>query len=68
MQMNKKQDVVLLTIMLLGLSGCGMKGPLYFPQQEKSATALVAQQGGIKINQRDSVGNWRQLSMISRQR
>ncbi|MGV3345478.1 lipoprotein [Enterobacteriaceae bacterium LUAb1] len=33
--MNKKMGLLTLILAITGLTGCGLKGPLYFPQKEK---------------------------------
>ena len=38
MQMKKQLRYVLAAVLLTGISGCGLKGPLYFPPNDKPAT------------------------------
>lgn len=35
-------------IVLAGLSGCGQKGPLYFPQDDQPATAVMDEQSAVQ--------------------
>ncbi|ANI29660.1 hypothetical protein PL78_07425 [Yersinia entomophaga] len=48
----------LVAMMLVGLSGCGLKGPLYFPPAENSKTETVPPDSGkVQKNQEDNVGS-----------
>lgn len=49
MSMKKQLRYALTTILLTGISGCGLKGPLYFPPNDKPATEATA--AGIDKNQ-----------------
>ncbi|VVA49458.1 hypothetical protein SERVES_03214 [Serratia ficaria] len=54
MQMKKKLRYALLTVMLTGLAGCGLKGPLYFPPADptdKKPAATPVQTEQVQKNQ-----------------
>ncbi|WP_114194933.1 LPS translocon maturation chaperone LptM [Edaphovirga cremea] len=40
--MRKELRWALTTVALIGLSGCGLKGPLYFPPAEKPKTEVAS--------------------------
>ncbi|KAA8996435.1 hypothetical protein FJU30_21835 [Affinibrenneria salicis] len=42
--MKKEFQPLCLALALLALTGCGLKGPLYFPSQEKAAQPVAPQQ------------------------
>ena len=44
MQMKKQLRYALMAVLLAGLSGCGLKGPLYFPPADPASTKKPATQ------------------------
>ncbi|HDF2343971.1 TPA: lipoprotein [Morganella morganii] len=48
--MKKKMICAVSAVMLLTLSGCGLKGPLYFPPEEPAAAKSVpaAEQSAVQ--------------------
>ncbi|KEY60429.1 putative small periplasmic lipoprotein [Serratia sp. DD3] len=63
MQMKKQLRYVLLGMMLAGLTGCGLKGPLYFPPQDKPATPPTTNTDKVSKNQQQPAGTQQQPSM-----
>ncbi|AJI96383.1 lipoprotein [Yersinia ruckeri] len=58
----------LVAMMLFGLSGCGLKGPLYFPPSEKSKTETVQPDSGkVQKNQQDNSGSQQTQSIAGPQ-
>ncbi len=51
MQMKKQLRYALMAVLLAGLSGCGLKGPLYFPPKDKPAEQPVTSAGTVSKNQ-----------------
>ncbi|PLR34304.1 hypothetical protein CYR55_15390 [Chimaeribacter californicus] len=54
--MKKQLRWALAAVTLLGLSGCGLKGPLYFPPAEKPKAATSPSTGEGQRNQQSSSG------------
>ncbi|HDS3051602.1 TPA: lipoprotein [Morganella morganii subsp. morganii] len=50
--MKKKMICAVSAVMLLTLSGCGLKGPLYFPPEEPAAakSAPAAEQSAVQTD------------------
>lgn len=50
--MKKKMICAVSAVMLLTLSGCGLKGPLYFPPEEPAAakSAPAAEQSAVSAD------------------
>ncbi|EFE96940.1 Predicted small periplasmic lipoprotein [Serratia odorifera] len=67
MQMKKQLRYALLAVTLAGLSGCGLKGPLYFPPADpatqKPATPPVTTGDHVQKNQQDLSGSQQKPSM-----
>ncbi|WP_049611004.1 LPS translocon maturation chaperone LptM [Yersinia mollaretii] len=52
--MKKELRWPLLAMMVLALSGCGLKGPLYFPPSDKPKTETTQPDSGqVERNQQD---------------
>ncbi|QCR37553.1 lipoprotein [Nissabacter sp. SGAir0207] len=56
--MKKELRWAAAALMLLGLSGCGLKGPLYFPPEDKPAvtTAPPDSNNDVQRNQQPTSG------------
>jgi predicted small lipoprotein YifL len=65
MQMKKQLRYALTAVLLAGLSGCGLKGPLYFPPKDKPAEQPVTSAGTVSKNQQEPAGTQQQPSMIN---
>lgn len=65
MQMKKQLRYALMAVLLAGLSGCGLKGPLYFPPKDKPAEQPVTNVGDVSKNQQAPAGTQQQPSMIN---
>lgn len=63
MQMKKQLRYALMAVLLAGLSGCGLKGPLYFPPKDKPAEQPVTSVGTVSKNQQEPAGTQQQPSM-----
>ncbi|CAI0904537.1 Predicted small periplasmic lipoprotein [Serratia entomophila] len=67
MQMKKQLRYALLAVMLTGLAGCGLKGPLYFPPADpadkKPAAAPVQTGEQVQKNQQELSGSQQKPSM-----
>jgi len=67
MQMKKQLRYALMAVTLVGLSGCGLKGPLYFPPAEpgsqKSATPPVQTGDQVQKNQQETSVSQQKPSM-----
>jgi predicted small lipoprotein YifL len=56
MQMKKQLRYALMAILLAGLSGCGLKGPLYFPPNDKPAAQPTTNADNVVKNQQQAAG------------
>lgn len=63
MQMKKQIRYALMAVVLAGLSGCGLKGPLYFPPADKPATKPMTHADNVGRNQQEPAGTQQQPSM-----
>lgn len=64
MQMKKQLRYALMAVLLAALSGCGLKGPLYFPPAEQKAASKPVQTGEqTQKNQQDASGTQQNSSM-----
>lgn len=66
MQMKKQLSYALLAILFVGLAGCGLKGPLYFPPAEPSSkkpAAMPVQTKQMQKNQQDNSATQHKPSM-----
>ncbi|MFC0226055.1 LPS translocon maturation chaperone LptM [Serratia aquatilis] len=54
--MKKQLRYALMAVVLAGLSGCGMKGPLYFPPNDKPAKQPTTNADSVGQNQQGSTG------------
>ncbi len=67
MQMKKQLRYALLAVLLAGLSGCGLKGPLYFPPADpiskKPATPSLPTGEQVQKNQQELPGSKQKPSM-----
>ncbi|MGW1444476.1 LPS translocon maturation chaperone LptM [Serratia rhizosphaerae] len=63
--MKKQLRYALLAVLVAGLSGCGLKGPLYFPDDAKGEkTAQPVQTGDqVQKNQQEAAGSQQKPSM-----
>ncbi|AJJ11461.1 prokaryotic lipo-attachment site family protein [Yersinia rohdei] len=53
--MTKKLSWLLTAMVVLALSGCGLKGPLYFPPADKPKVETAKQDSGnVERNQQNS--------------
>jgi len=51
--MKKHLGYALIGTMLLGLTGCGLKGPLYFPGTKGKVSTTQPDSGHVEKNQQD---------------
>ncbi|HGM6862976.1 MULTISPECIES: LPS translocon maturation chaperone LptM [Serratia] len=66
--MKKQLRYALLAVLVAGLSGCGLKGPLYFPADEaKGEKAAQPVQTGDQVqkNQQEAAGSQQKPSMTA---
>ncbi|WP_431225642.1 LPS translocon maturation chaperone LptM [Serratia sp. L9] len=63
--MKKQLRYALMAVMLAGLSGCGLKGPLYFPPSDKPATKPMTNDDSVSKNQQEPAGTQQHPSMSS---
>lgn len=67
MQMKKQLRYALMAVLLAGLSGCGLKGPLYFPPADPASTKKPVTQvqtgDQVQKNQQDLSGSQQKPSM-----
>lgn len=63
MQMKKQLRYALMAVLLAGLSGCGLKGPLYFPPSDKPATQPTTNADTVSKNQQEPAGAQQKPSM-----
>ncbi|WP_317694096.1 LPS translocon maturation chaperone LptM [Serratia sp. UGAL515B_01] len=61
--MKKQLRYALMAISLAGLLGCGMKGPLYFPPNDKPAKQPTVNADNVGKNQQESTGSQQKTSM-----
>lgn len=61
MQMKKQLRYALLAVLLAGLSGCGMKGPLYLPPADpiskETVHAIITNGEQVQKNQQELPGS-----------
>lgn len=66
MQMKKQLRYALLAVLFAGLTGCGLKGPLYFPPAEpvrQKPAAMPVQTEQVQKNQQDTSATQHSPSM-----
>ncbi|KFK93651.1 MULTISPECIES: lipoprotein [unclassified Serratia (in: enterobacteria)] len=56
MQMKKQLRYALMAVLLAGLLGCGLKGPLYFPPNDKPAAQPTTNADNLGKNQPQPAG------------
>ncbi|WP_417903518.1 LPS translocon maturation chaperone LptM [Chania multitudinisentens] len=54
--MRKQLRYALMAVLLAGLSGCGLKGPLYFPPNDSPAAQPTTNADNVGKNQQQSAG------------
>ena len=69
MQMKKQLRYALMAVLVTGLAGCGLKGPLYFPPADatgqKSAKPPVQTGDQVQKNQQEQSGSQQKPSMVA---
>lgn len=63
MQMKKHLRYALMAVLLAGLSGCGLKGPLYFPPDDKPTKPPMTNTDNVSKNQQEPAGTQQRPSM-----
>ncbi|CAI1078719.1 MAG TPA: hypothetical protein DHV72_04165 [Serratia grimesii] len=64
MQMKKQLRYALMAVLFAGLSGCGLKGPLYFPPADPASKKPQVQTGDqVQKNQQELSGSQQKPSM-----
>ncbi|ASM04842.1 lipoprotein [Serratia marcescens] len=69
MQMKKQLRYALMAVLVTGLAGCGLKGPLYFPPADsagqKTAKPPVQTGDQVQKNQQEQSGSQQKPSMVA---